>query len=316
MTDDNTAKHGFSQGSGDMLADRRFDMALQFFERGDLEAAADLMAQARDIVPHWPPAAFRHGEILAAGGNVAAAAAAFDAYLALDPADCMGAALKLALIGARPMPDSLPEAYIASLFDEYAPRFDRHLTEKLGYDVPQTFAATINRVRPAGMLRILDIGCGTGLAGVALAPRKSWLEGVDLSAAMIAQAQTKDIYDRLHAGDMLAYMRALVEKPDAAKFDLIVAADVLIYTGDLRPAFAAARPLLAADGLFLFSLQDGAPAGTFVLGADHRYAYSAEYVRDCARTAGFSVVEIEPARLRRDAGRDVTGMICLLKKAD
>ena len=313
MTGADNEKHGFTQGSGDLLADRRFDMALQFFARGDHEAAADLMAQARAIVPDWPPAAFRHGEILAAHGDVPAAAAAFDAYLALDPADRMGAALKLALIGARPMPASLPDAYIASLFDEYAPRFDRHLTEKLGYDVPQTLAAVVDRVRPAGGLRILDIGCGTGLAGVALAPRRDWLEGVDLSPAMIAQAQGKGIYDRLHAGDMLAYMRARAERPDGI-FDLIIAADVLIYTGDLGPAFAAARPLLTADGLFLFSLQDGAPDGAFILGADHRYAYSASYVRDCARTAGLRVAEISAARLRRDAGRDVMGMICLLEK--
>lgn len=309
MNDENTVKYGFSRGSGDMLADRRFDMALQFLERGDLEAAADLMVQARAIVPHWPPAAFRHGEILAAQGDIAGAAAAFDAYLALDPADIMGAALKLALIGARPAPDSLPDAYIASLFDEYAPRFDRHLTEKLGYDVPQTLAAVVGRVRPDGALRILDIGCGTGLAGAALAHRKSWLEGVDLSAAMIAQAQGKNLYDRLHAGDMLAYMRN-----HGDTFDLIIAADVLVYTGDLRPAFTAARPLLAPDGLFLFSLQDGAAPGTFTLGADHRYTYSPDYVRACAAEAGFDVMEITPSRLRRDAGRDVMGLICLLKK--
>ena len=307
MNNENTIKHGFSQGSGDMLADRRFDMGMQFFERGDFEAAADLMAQAREIVPHWPPAAFRHGEILAAWGRTAEAAAAFDSYLVLDPADTLGATLKLALIGARPAPQTLPDAYSASLFDEYAPRFDRHLTEKLGYDVPQTLAAIIDRVRPAGALRILDIGCGTGLSGAAVAHRKHWLEGVDLSGAMIAQAQSKNLYDRLHAGDMLASMRA-----HDASFDLILAADVLIYTGDLRPAFDAARPRLAPGGMLLFSLQDGAPAGTFILGADHRYAYSIDYVRACAAAAGFTVSEIISARLRRDAGRDVMGLICLL----
>jgi predicted TPR repeat methyltransferase len=273
------------------------------------------MAQAREISPHWPPAAFRHGEILAAYGDHAGAVAAFDAYLTLDPGDRMGAALKLALIGARPMPDRLPDAYIASLFDEYAARFDRHLTEKLGYDVPQTIAAVIDRLRPDGALRILDIGCGTGLSGAALAHRKQWLEGVDLSAAMIAQAQGKALYDHLHAGDMLAYMRAHAAAAQAPVFDVIVAADVLIYTGDLRPAFDAARPLLAPDGLFVFSLQDGAPDGAFILGADHRYAYSSDYVQSAAKSTGFSVIEITNARLRRDAGRDVTGMICVLGTA-
>lgn len=294
-------------GSGDMLADRRFDMALQFFERGDFEAAADLMAQAREIAPHWPPAAFRHAEILGAWGRMADAGAAFDAYLAMDPADIMGAAIKLALLGLRPAPSTLPDGYIAGLFDEYAPRFDRHLTETLMYDVPQTLASLVDEIRSGGTLRILDLGCGTGLAGEALLHRKSWLEGIDLSPRMIAAARDKNIYDALHTGDMIAWMRTRTDK-----FDLVVAADVLIYTGDLRPAFAAARPRLADDGLFVFSLQDGAAAGTFTLRADHRYTYDESYVRACAADTGFDVKTIRRARLRRDAGHDVPGLICAL----
>lgn len=310
---------GFVGGSGDMLADRRFDMALQLHERGDNEAAADLMAQAREIVPSWPPAAFRHGEILAAVGDITAATAAFETYLRLDPADRMGAAVKLALLGAHPVPDTLPEAYITSLFDEYAPRFEKHLTETLGYDVPQTLATVIDRIRPDGLLRILDIGCGTGLAGVALSHRKKFMSGVDLSPAMIAQAADKGLYDELHTSDMLDFMRNIADG-GAEPYDLIVAADVLIYTGALHPAFTAARALLPADGLFLFSLQDGTAqngddAQGFTLGADHRYAYSPCYVRECAAATGFDVMEIQSTCLRQDAGQDVMGLICLLKPA-
>ncbi len=308
MNEHKSRKTSFSTtGSGDMLADRRFDMALQFFERGDYEAAADLMAQAREIVPHWPPAAFRLAEILGAWGRMDDAGAAFDVYLALDPSDVMGATIKLALLGLRPMPATLPDGYIAGLFDEYAPRFDRHLTQTLMYDVPQTLAALVNEMRPVGALRILDLGCGTGLAGEALLLRKSWLAGIDLSPRMVAVAREKNIYDALHEGDMLAWMR---EHTDT--YDLVIAADVLIYTGDLHPAFAAVRPRLADGGLFAFSLQDGAPAGTFILGADHRYAYDESYVRACAAKTGFDVITIRRARLRRDAGNDVPGLICVL----
>ena len=44
---------------------------------------------------------------------------------------------------------------------------------------------------------MLDLGCGTGLAGEAFRPHVDWLEGVDLSPGMIAQARKKTIYDRL-----------------------------------------------------------------------------------------------------------------------
>lgn len=294
-------------GSGDMIADRRYDMALQFLERGDMEAAADLMAQARAQAPQWPPAAFRLGEIMAAAGKTTAAGDAFETYLALDPADTMGAIIKLALLGLRPAPKSLPHDYVAGLFDQYAPRFDRHLTQTLGYGVPHLLATMVDDSCPAGLLRILDLGCGTGLAGEALQHRKSWLEGIDLSAGMIAQARAKALYDRLHTGDMVAWMHDCGDS-----FDLIIAADVLIYAGDLHPVFSAARALMAPGARFAFSLQDGAPAGTYILGADHRYAYSPSYVMDCAASCGLVIDTRKDSVLRQDAGKDVPGLLYLL----
>ena len=56
--------------------------------------------------------------------------------LATDPADAQGAMARLSLIGRGDAPGALPEAYVARLFDDYAPRFDVHLTETLGYHAP------------------------------------------------------------------------------------------------------------------------------------------------------------------------------------
>jgi len=41
--------------SGDALADRRFEFARQFAERGDYAAAADLIRQAIDLARRRPP---------------------------------------------------------------------------------------------------------------------------------------------------------------------------------------------------------------------------------------------------------------------
>ena len=49
--------------------------------------------------------------------------------------------------------------------------------------------------------RVLDLGCGTGLAGEALRRRAAWLEGVDLSSGMIDQARRKGLYDRLEVAE-------------------------------------------------------------------------------------------------------------------
>src|SRR6185312_3401290 len=47
---------------------------------------------------------------------------------------------------------------------------------------------------------MLDLGCGTGLAGTAFAPLADRLVGVDLSPAMVAQAENKQLYDRVATG--------------------------------------------------------------------------------------------------------------------
>ncbi len=39
---------------------------------------------------------------------------------------------------------ALPPAYVARLFDDYAPRFDRHLTQTLGYRGPELIVSALD----------------------------------------------------------------------------------------------------------------------------------------------------------------------------
>ena len=73
--------------------------------------------------------------------------------------------------------------------------------------------------------------------GEACAGRVDRLAGVDLSAAMIAKARERGVDDRLVVGDA----RRCSIASRLASFDLIVAADALVYIGDLAPLFAAVR---------------------------------------------------------------------------
>ena len=79
-----------------------------------------------------------------------APAKAFRAALAADPSDGQGAAARLALLGMGAVPSALPEAYVARLFDDYAPRFDAHLTEKLKYRSPALIAEALDLAAPGG----------------------------------------------------------------------------------------------------------------------------------------------------------------------
>ncbi len=292
-----------------MLADRRLEMARQFSERGDFEAAADLARQALDISPSWAAAKFYLGEVLMKAGNVDRAAAAFTEYLSGDPADRMGAVVKLALLGAMPVPGRLPDAYVRSLFDQYAPRFDHALVDRLHYRAPQLMRMAIDLVRPLTTLEnIMDLGCGTGLSGEAFKDRACRLDGIDLSAAMLAEAARKNIYTSLEVADLRAFLPAC-----GRRYDLALAADVLVYLGDLEDVFRDVRHILNPDGLFCFSVQ-AADGYAYRLGSDHRYAYSQPYLERVTGQSGFRLLHEKACVLRQDEGRDVNGLVYVIGK--
>src|SRR4029077_13878734 len=94
------------------------------------------------------------------------------------------------------------ETYVRRLFDQYAGRYAAALTERLNYRGPTRLHDAVEAVmraaaRPMRFGSVLDLGCGTGLGGAACGPFFDCLVGVDLSPAMIAQAATKGLYDRL-----------------------------------------------------------------------------------------------------------------------
>src|SRR4029077_10060116 len=123
------------------------------------------------------------------------------------------------------------------LFDDYADRFDTHLVGILRYRAPHAILAALQDVcadRPPRFAHALDLGCGTGLMGEAIRPFAERLDGVDLSPLMLAKARAKLVYDRLAEAEIVAFVRG---SPDRA-FDLVLAADVLVYVADLAPVFS------------------------------------------------------------------------------
>jgi predicted TPR repeat methyltransferase len=298
--------------SGDLVAERRFAYAKAAAEEGDFGAAAELFEQALELAPHWAAAWFALGEAREKLGDFEAAAQAFRETLVADPADAQGAMARLALIGRGDAPGALPQAYVARLFDDYAPRFDKHLTNNLGYRAPALIAEALSAVASdRRFASALDLGCGTGLMGEALQGRVGHLAGVDLSAAMIAKARDRGIYDRLVVGDAAAMLGR--EPPGSS--DLIVAADALVYVGDLAPLFAAVARALASDGLFAFSVETCEGDG-FKLEPTMRFAHSRSYVEMTAREAGLQPLLIRSASTRREAGADAPSLICVFGKTE
>jgi predicted TPR repeat methyltransferase len=292
--------------SGDMLADRRYALARDYAADGDLAAAADLYAQAVELSPGFASAWFALGEAREALGDRDGARAAFARAQATDPEDRHGAALHLARLGAGEPATRELHAYVRTLFDQYAPRFDRAL-EDLGYRAPALLRAAV-LIEGRRFATMLDLGCGTGLAGAAFRPHVDRLVGVDLSAKMIDEARAKGLYDALSTGDIAQF---LAEQHAAnARVDLIIAADVFAYIGDIGAVCAAVARVLDDDGRFGFTVETHAGEGAIV-GPKMRYQHSAEFVRGAIVDAGMTVRCLDAVSTRNENRVPVPGLLAI-----
>src|SRR3984893_12717642 len=219
--------------SGDLMADRRFEFARDLQLKGDLAAAADLLLQATELSPDFVSAWFTLGDIREQLGEHDAAIAAFRNAHAADSGDRHGASLRLMRLGAEQVSD-MPQAYVQTLFDQYAARFETALVDELGYRGPAILFKAVLWVRavarkPAFFKRAIDLGCGTGLAAAAFARNVDLFIGIDLSPRMIEKARATSLYAELEVDDLLQGLR---RKPDAGA-ELILAADAMVYVADL-----------------------------------------------------------------------------------
>ena len=159
----------------------------------------------------------------------------------------------------------------------------------------------------AASLDIIDLGCGTGLVGQQFRAVAARLTGIDVSARMIQWAERREIYDQLVLGDYVQYLSAHREPTD-----LVLAADVFIYAGDLDPVFQTVSRLLRAGGLFAFSLE-AAPQGDYVLQPNRRYAHSPGYIHRMARKYNLHDVAIKSVKLRRQGEVHAAGVIVVMR---
>ena len=301
--------------SGDLIADRRYQWALDYAARGDLAGAADILAQALELAPRFAAAWFALGEIRDRRGDTGGAVVAFEKARDADPEDYHGACLQLARLGAGEVTPAMREAYVRRLFDQYAARYDAALAGRLAYrgpDILRDAVASVMRAagRPLRFGWMLDLGCGTGLGGAAFRPVVDWLVGVDLSSAMVAQATSKGLYDRLATADLAAFLAE--EAANAARYHLILAADVFVYVHDLAPIMAGVAAVLAPDGVAAFTVETHSGDGAKLL-PTLRYAHGADYLRGALRDAGLAVAHLAKASVRIEKGAPVDGLVVVAR---
>jgi predicted TPR repeat methyltransferase len=301
------------------------DYAEAYFKRGNtlkalgkLDQAVVSYQKALLLKPDDGDAYVELGNALCAQGKLEEAAERYRQAIKLDPLQYDGIEHLISAFTGKNT-ERPPSQYIEKLFDGYADEFDKHLTQKLCYQIPKELASLLKRTvdLPLGELDVLDLGCGTGLSGLEFAPYARQLVGVDLSGKMLEKAQSLNIYSRLEHSDLLTMMK----DEEGAKYDVIIAADVFIYIGQLEDIMSEARRLLRTGGYFMFSVEthdelsgnsvDSENIPEYKLNQTGRYAHSASYLKNLALANSFSILNLDRTQIRIERSMPVTGWVAL-----
>ncbi|HEX6978473.1 MAG TPA: methyltransferase domain-containing protein [Alphaproteobacteria bacterium] len=244
----------------------------------------------------------------------AGALAAYRRILAIDPSreDVKHMVAALSNVAPAEAPARAADAYITSEFDGFAARYDEVLVGALEYRGPDVILQAVQAVlgpNPPPQ-DVIDLGCGTGLAGRLLRPLARRLDGVDLSAKMVEQARARGVYDELAVDEIVYHLLT-----SGRRYTLAVAADVLIYFGDLEPLMRALSSVLLPGGLFAFTVEagEGAP---YRLTPSGRYAHDDAYVRAAAAAAGFTVARATDETVRKEKREPVKSRCYVLRMLD
>jgi len=297
--------------SGDLIADRRYQWALDLASRGDLAGAADLLTQTVELAPGFATAWFTLGAVRDKLGDRDESIAAFTQARDRDPEDSQGARLQLARLGGGEAVPPMSQAYVRRLFDQYAGRYDAALTEHLRYRGPAILLEAVEIVmrttgRAMHFRAMLDLGCGTGLAGAAFRPLAARLTGVDLSPAMIAKAEEKGIYDRTAVGCFEDFLAAAAA--DRVHYDLVLAADVFVYVNDLAPIISGIAKILVPNGVVAFTAETHSGAGAMLL-PTLRFAHGEDYLRRLLTAGGLTAQHLAKTSVRSEKGVPVEGLV-------
>jgi predicted TPR repeat methyltransferase len=246
---------------------------------------------------------------LLAAGKLDEAALVTSTLLSLAPGDPIYTYYDARARGQTP--PHQPAELNRALFDSTAQVFDQQLVSKLRYRLPHLTAQKILKKYPHRQLRLLDLGCGTGLLGAQLGKISGRLEGVDVSPKMLDQAKRLGLYDSLEVGDL----HKTLSDTSAASYDIVAALEVFVYIGDLSEAIPASFKVLVPGGYLVFSCEIGADDGPdlYLDPLTERYVHKRGAVEALCRASGF-VIETELAVLRYQKGKPVQGFVVWARK--
>jgi len=214
-----------------------------------------------------------------------------------------------ALSGENPL--RAPAEYVTAYFNDYAERYDYFLQPMHLYRSSMICDALLSlpQLKDKSGLSLLDLGCGAGEAGDLLYDITQVRVGIDLAIRMLDKARMRKCYQDLYALDIVEFVMG----SDRA-FDIIIAADVLPYIGDLEPFITGARNVMSSGSLFAFTVEKAEGKTSFQLHANGRYSHGQAYVQELLSHHGYDIVLQDDILLRFHMNAPVKGMLFVIKK--
>ncbi len=287
----------------------RYKIGLTLTDSGEAARAVELFSGLLQQQPNSPSLLSARLQACLKAQQLPQAICDGEALLALEPGN---ESYQFYLDVARGLtPKTQPVALISGLFDGYASWFDRHSIVQLHYQLPREVSQMIHQWHPDRKVDVLDLGCGTGLLGLALGPIEGVLVGVDLSGAMLEQAARHQLYDSFHQVNLLDALQAT----PGELYHVIAALDVFIYVGNLENVVPNAYRILIPGGHLVFSCETGAVDGAdYALTSSYRYTHQRSYAERLLGQAGFIDIRLEDRKLRQEEEQAVQGFLVTARK--
>ena len=272
---------------------------------GRLKEAEVSYRKAIELKPDYAEAYSNLGNMLKELGRFGESIENFKKFIKINPNSLEVKHVLASLTGAAS--DNAPRIYVENLFDGYADKFDHSLVDKLEYKIPKIIGEMIIKTNIDNTLgSVLDLGCGTGLAGMEIKDFCVNLEGIDLSNLMLEKAKSKNIYDKLTHIDIVEYLLTA-----NLNFDYFISTDVFIYVGDLYDIFRLIKSRNKSPGKLVFSTEHSDKEG-FFLQKSTRYSHSKKYIENLCKVFNYKLSYFETVNLRKEKDQFITGGLYLL----
>ena len=288
------------------FAEAYFNMGKAYQDHEKYSDAINCYFAALKINNQYADAHYNLGMIYRELGDFEKAIAQCRTAFSIDPTNYSEAEhLVSAMLGETTK--AAPRKYVEGLFDAFADSFDDALVNKLEYNTAKIAEILKLNIPDNDITKILDMGCGTGLLAPYLKTYCDHLIGIDVSQKMLKKAEVSNHYTNLIHSDIVDYIRKTKDK-----FDLFIAADVLVYIGDLDLLFKLIKQSNSSGGWLAFSTEH-IETSTYELRSSGRYAHSKSYIDSLCEKYGYVIKDFAVENLRKEKGEFLSGGFYLLK---